>query len=116
MKHIKSYKTKDILSKAEQCGCYYCLKTFVFDEIEEFIDGKETAVCPRCGVDSVIGNNQTEIPLYDSLVGMHVNSFCWSISAAEFDKKRWDPTKTYEKKIEPKYGEKFKFFETRESE
>src|SRR2546428_11086793 len=38
------------------CGCFYCLATFAATEIEEWTDEDETAICPRCGIDSVIGS------------------------------------------------------------
>jgi NAD-dependent SIR2 family protein deacetylase len=34
--------------------CFHCLKTVNRDEIEEWIDGVETAVCPHCGIDALI--------------------------------------------------------------
>lgn len=40
------------------CGCYYCLKHFPWEQIEIFIDGGDTAVCPHCGVDSVIHSHK----------------------------------------------------------
>ena len=39
------------------CGCFYCLETFEPAEIEHWLsDGTVTAaLCPRCGIDSVLG-------------------------------------------------------------
>lgn len=37
------------------CGCFSCVKTFGPDEITEWIDHNQTALCPKCGIDSVIG-------------------------------------------------------------
>jgi hypothetical protein len=39
------------------CGCFYCLKIFNPNEIDEWWDDDDTAVCPYCGIDSVIGEN-----------------------------------------------------------
>jgi len=40
------------------CGCFHCLKIFSPQEIEEWIeDEKGTAICPYCGIDSVIGES-----------------------------------------------------------
>lgn len=44
------------LEATEQCGCYYCKRIFSPSEIEEWTHGNETAICPYCGVDSVIPN------------------------------------------------------------
>jgi hypothetical protein len=40
------------------CGCFYCLKTFPPSQIEVWINDIEgTALCPNCGIDSVIGES-----------------------------------------------------------
>lgn len=44
------------------CGCFYCLETFRPDEIIEWHLEDEsgigqTALCPKCGIDSVIGSD-----------------------------------------------------------
>jgi hypothetical protein len=56
-KFIKlAFKNKWLIVKAEKCACYYCktmLEPSEVDYLEE-ADGKYTAVCPHCGIDSVI--------------------------------------------------------------
>lgn len=47
--------------QSKLCGCFYCLEIFSPREIEEWIDNDEagigqTALCPKCGVDSIIGS------------------------------------------------------------
>lgn len=58
--HEHSDHHRDELFNSEICGCFYCLATFKPDEIEEWtneFDGAEvTALCPHCGIDSVIGS------------------------------------------------------------
>lgn len=40
------------------CGCSNCLEVFSPLEIRDWIPDKDgTAVCPNCGIDSVIGNS-----------------------------------------------------------
>lgn len=56
--HHASFKNMDSLLNDTLCGCFYCLRIFSPKEIVEVIeekDGLETALCPYCGVDSVIG-------------------------------------------------------------
>jgi hypothetical protein len=43
------------LPEAKICGCFYCLKQFRADQITEWVDSDETALCPFCGIDSVLG-------------------------------------------------------------
>jgi len=54
-----SYHREEIM-RSEACGCFYCLAIFRPDEIDIWIDDKDdvgqTALCPRCGIDSVIGS------------------------------------------------------------
>jgi hypothetical protein len=50
------------LSQSEKCGCFFCLNVFSPQEIFEWVDGLTeedevgtTALCPKCGIDAVIG-------------------------------------------------------------
>ena len=48
--------TRD-LEKDRKCGCFFCLRIFDPQEITEWIeDVSGTAICPYCGIDSVIGS------------------------------------------------------------
>ena len=38
----------------DKCGCFYCLAMFSPIEVKTWIDGGQTAMCPKCGVDSVL--------------------------------------------------------------
>jgi hypothetical protein len=38
------------------CGCFYCGETFLPTAIGEWIDDNQTALCPKCTIDSVIGS------------------------------------------------------------
>jgi hypothetical protein len=54
--HNHSDYHKKELKKSSICGCFYCCKTFKPETIKEWIDGKQTALCPICGIDSVLGD------------------------------------------------------------
>jgi hypothetical protein len=54
--HSRSSHHRDELSKSDKCGCFYCLGIYPFGNIEEWCDDENTAICPICGVDSVIGS------------------------------------------------------------
>lgn len=45
---------KDVLEKSKLCGCFYCRRTYSPSEIDEWCDGGKTALCAKCGIDSVI--------------------------------------------------------------
>ncbi|WHZ02866.1 cytoplasmic protein [Neobacillus sp. YX16] len=43
------------LERDQVCGCFHCLKIFSPAEITEWVDDDDTALCPYCWIDSVIG-------------------------------------------------------------
>jgi hypothetical protein len=48
---------KSEILASTSCGCFYCKAIFLPTEIVEWIDSDDqTALCPKCGVDSVIGS------------------------------------------------------------
>lgn len=58
--HGASSKHKDEILRSTACGCFYCLASFAPTAIRKWIDeqdGRFTAECPRCGIDSVIGSS-----------------------------------------------------------
>ena len=56
--HSYSSNHKQSLSKDNKCGCFYCLEIFESSLINEWIEDKRgTALCPFCGIDSVIGES-----------------------------------------------------------
>ncbi|MBR6800918.1 MAG: cytoplasmic protein [Eubacteriaceae bacterium] len=48
---------KKMLRNMQKCGCFYCLKIFSSQMITRWIDNGNTALCPFCGIDSVIGES-----------------------------------------------------------
>lgn len=51
---FSSHHRRD-LEKDSVCGCFYCLNIFNPEIITDWVDGDETALCPFCETDSVIG-------------------------------------------------------------
>lgn len=59
--HKFSSNHKSELLASSICGCFYCLSIYSPLLIKEWIednayDSKGTAICPYCGIDSVIGD------------------------------------------------------------
>jgi hypothetical protein len=45
------------LAKSTVAGCFYCLAVYEPAMIDEWIDqAEDTAICPKCSIDSVIGD------------------------------------------------------------
>lgn len=57
--HRHSSFHRDEVLTSKSCGCFYCLQEFPPSKIIEWIDnranGGNTALCPYCRIDSVIG-------------------------------------------------------------
>ena len=64
--HKHSGHHRNEILASERCGCFYCISIFepndIADWIEEGLDKQnitddgQTALCPKCGIDSVIGS------------------------------------------------------------
>ena len=52
-----SINNKELIENSKYCACYYCLYKFEPKDIIFWTDNKKTALCPKCNVDSVIGDN-----------------------------------------------------------
>ena len=53
-KHASRHRVE--LEASARCGCFFCFRVFPPTSIKAWIDAKQTALCPACGVDSVIGS------------------------------------------------------------
>lgn len=57
--HKHSQHNASEISQSSLCGCFFCKRFFSSREVVDFLDevGKEdTAICPYCGMDSVLGS------------------------------------------------------------
>ena len=60
--HGRRWRNEKAVKASTRCGCFYCFAFFAPDMIDEWWDrgedGKDpsplTAVCPYCGIDSVL--------------------------------------------------------------
>ena len=54
--HDYSFENYRKIKSVKRCGCFYCNRIFDTEKIHEWIDDEngQTAVCPFCGIDSVI--------------------------------------------------------------
>lgn len=54
--HAYSIYNREHIEKSYYCGCFYCTKIFRPFQINFWIDNNDTALCPFCSIDSVIGD------------------------------------------------------------
>ncbi len=65
--HDRSSHHRAEIESSTICGCFYCCSEFEPNEIGEWVDAiddiiGQTALCPHCGVDAVIGS-QSGFPI-----------------------------------------------------
>lgn len=60
--HDRSRRHRAEVEASKQCGCFYCLDWFEPGDIREWIDEGRTALCPCCGIDSVLPEDQSYTP------------------------------------------------------
>lgn len=57
--HMLSLYNEHTVKKSEKCGCFYCGRVFPASEVEETtieFGHPDTALCPYCGIDSVLAD------------------------------------------------------------
>ena len=75
-KHSIFHK-KEIL-ESDICGCFYCKRIFLLTEIRGWCDKNNpkgsTALCPKCGIDSVLGS-KSGYPVDDIIFLKEMNEY-----------------------------------------
>jgi len=64
--HGYSFKNARLVSESDECACFYCLNRFKPGDVYSWCDNSQTALCPRCCVDSVLPGRYAD----DFLVAM----------------------------------------------
>lgn len=73
--HKHSSNNVEEVKSSTLCGCFFCRRIYAASEIEEFIDNGQTALCPYCGVDAVIGDASGYVVTDDILTDMYSKWF-----------------------------------------
>jgi hypothetical protein len=63
------------LERSDSCGCFYCFAIFPPSAITEWVDDGQTAICPFCPADSVIGSASNYPITREFLEAMHGHWF-----------------------------------------
>lgn len=56
-----SIRNRKELKKSKKCGCFYCMEIFNPCDIKHWYrekGGEKTAICPHCGIDSIIAETE----------------------------------------------------------
>lgn len=54
--HKHSFRNKTEVQGSQVCHCFHCKEQFPSSEVLEWTDEDETALCPKCGIDAVMGD------------------------------------------------------------
>jgi death-on-curing protein len=75
--HRHSRWNRDEIQRSEICGCFHCRELFAPGEVVDWIQDSrgDTAQCPRCGIDSVIGSASGFVVASQLLERMHERWF-----------------------------------------
>jgi hypothetical protein len=77
--HIKAHehctRHRAEVEGSSLCGCFYCFAIFPPTDISEWIDDGQTALCPKCEIDSVIGTASRFPITREFLMRMHDHWF-----------------------------------------
>ncbi|MFO7569244.1 MAG: hypothetical protein R6W75_05555 [Smithellaceae bacterium] len=63
-----------IITESEFCACFHCENKFPPKDIETWVVEENTAMCPKCGIDAVIGSD-SGLPIEDSVFLKEANVF-----------------------------------------
>ena len=70
--HRHATGNKDAIAISEICGCFYCCLSYPAKSVTRFLAIENTALCPECTIDSVMGD-ASGLPVADKsfLLAMH---------------------------------------------
>jgi hypothetical protein len=76
--YLHATKHRSELQTSDKCGCFFCFRLFGFTDITKWIDSNQTALCPRCGIDAVLGSSSGYVITDQFLRRMHLHWFATS--------------------------------------
>ena len=85
--HNHSFKNQEEISKSLICYCFHCKRASASSQITKWVDDGETATCPRCGIDSMIGDASGYEMTGPLMEEMHTFWFEMKFVGDDFD---WD--------------------------
>lgn len=74
---LRASRHRTQLEASTRCACFFCFRTFSVTDITSWIEANQTALCPRCGLDAVLGNGAGHTIDDRFLRGMHAHYFAY---------------------------------------
>lgn len=98
--YAHSRLNRQFMTPGTACRCFHCLRVFPADEISHGTDDGKTALCPHCGVDSVLPGGADQLT-DDPIRQLHATYFSgpakkltaeeWRVALAEEQAPRQRP-------------------------
>lgn len=73
--HAFSSHNRSFVSTSNKCYCFYCQSCMAPDEIIDYADNEQTAVCPKCNTDAIIPDSIDEVVDENIISQMHAYWF-----------------------------------------
>jgi hypothetical protein len=86
--HDFAADNKQLIEESETCGCFYCLSIFPASDVKEWVGVRPRAVCPFCGIDSVLPDKS------EMLIDSMDTSATWTLFFLNKMHERWFSRKT----------------------
>lgn len=83
--HAHAANNRTEIIRSTNCGCFYCGETYPPSEITKWADNNRTALCSRCGIDSVIGDWSGYLLTKEFLAAMYDRWFDGHIGVGRCD-------------------------------
>lgn len=78
--HMNTSRNRDDIARSKLCFCLDCRAVSKNEEVVHFIDNGETATCPFCGMDALLGDASGVRFSAQALLDTHMNYFNYSIN------------------------------------
>ncbi|MFP2929310.1 hypothetical protein ACLESO_29735 [Pyxidicoccus sp. 3LG] len=87
--HERSNQHREEVLGSALCGCFHCLATFPPERVREWVDEDDadvgqTALCPECGLDTVLGSG-SGFPLTEDFLRQMQAYWCADADSDEDD-------------------------------
>lgn len=78
-RHASRHRSE--IQVSTRCGCFFCFQTFPRTAIKAWVDADQTALCPACGIDAVIGDASKH--RLDGTFLRQMHTHCFSTAARD---------------------------------
>ncbi len=88
--HRASFENEKSIRKSKECLCFHCNNLFPSSEIQDWVNDAHgrTALCPYCGIDSVIGD-EAGYPFTEKFI-LAMNGYWFGLQKPIGEKRKYE--------------------------